>query len=387
MAPLPDRPLVAVVFRYVHHYRRPFYELLRTELDRRGIELVLVYGQPGPHEVAKDDAVEVAWGTRIVNRYLVIGSKDVCWQPCLGIVRDADLVIVEQASRLLATYALLVWRKFGGPKVAFWGHGRNIRPHAASHVGECVKAAMTRRADWFFAYNELSVKTLRAQGYQEARTSVVQNAVDTAALRAQRDDVDPSELADLRERFGLRGDNVGVFVGALYPEKRLPFLVAAADIVRRDVPDFELLVLGAGPDEQPLRQVAASRPWVRVVGALYGEEKAKVMLLGKALLLPGLVGLAILDGFALGLPIMTTRVPFHSDEIAYLEDGVNGVIVEEWRDPAPYAAAVTSLLGDPARLERMRTACGETAAKYTVRAMAENFADGVVRALEVTGAR
>ena len=36
------RPVVAVVFRYVHHYRREFYERVRVLLDERGVDFRLV---------------------------------------------------------------------------------------------------------------------------------------------------------------------------------------------------------------------------------------------------------------------------------------------------------------------------------------------------------
>ena len=82
-----------------------------------------------------------------------------------GAVRGADLVVVEQASRLLATYALLAWRAFGGPKVASWGQGHNVQTQNASQIGERVKGILTRRADWFFAYDEASLPVLTAQGF------------------------------------------------------------------------------------------------------------------------------------------------------------------------------------------------------------------------------
>ena len=78
------------------------------------------------------------------------------------------------------------------------------------------------------------------------------------------------------------------------------------------------------------------------------------MLLAKVQLLPGAVGLGILDGFALELPLVTTRAPFQGQEIAYLRDGVDGIMVDDWKDPSAYASAIVDLLGDAPRLERMR---------------------------------
>ena len=383
-APRPaaeQRPVVAVVFRYVHHYRERFYELLRTALDERGVELRLVAGDPGPRELAREDAVTLPWARHVRNRYWDLAGHELVWQPALALTRGADMVVVEQASRLLLTYALLLGRETGGPRVALWGHGRNIQPHRASPVGEAVKRVVSSRVDWWFAYNERSVEVVRAQGVAPYRITCVQNAVDTRALRAAAQALTEADLAAARERHGVRSTHVAVFTGALYPDKRLAFLVAAADLVRRRVPDFELLVIGVGPENDELREAARGRPWLRAAGPLYGAEKVAAMSLARCLALPGLVGLAILDGFALELPLVTCDVPYHSDEIAYLRDGENGLMLDEGGGTDAYADALGRLMLDDGLLERLRGGCRAAADKYTVEAMAENFADGVLRAL------
>ena len=110
-------------------------------------------------------------------------------------------------------------------------------------------------------------------------------------------------------------------------------------------------------------------------------SKVSAMAVAKVLLLPGLVGLGILDGQALGLPLVTTAVPFHSHEIAYLSPGVNGVCVAAWRDPEAYAREVVRLLTDPELLARLRDGCLRSAADHTVERMAANFTAGILNAL------
>jgi glycosyltransferase involved in cell wall biosynthesis len=105
------------------------------------------------------------------------------------------------------------------------------------------------------------------------------------------------------------------------------------------------------------------------------------MLLAKLTLMPGLVGLGVLDSFALRVPLVTTDVPYHSPEIEYLKDGVNGLIMPDRCDPSEYAAAVVGTLRDAKLRERLRRGCKESSALYTIEAMADNFADGVCRAL------
>jgi glycosyltransferase involved in cell wall biosynthesis len=379
------RPTVAVVFRYVHHYRREFYERVRALLDEHGVDFLLVAGQPGPLERPKRDAVRLPWAIPICNRYWRVGQRELCWQPCLRLVWGADLVIVEQAAKLLANYALLAGRHVGGPRVALWGHGRNVQPHRASALAEAVKRVLSRHVDWWFAYNATSVGVVRDLGYPPERITCVQNAVDTRSMSAARDALSDEDVAAVRRDLQLEGEHVGVFAGALYDDKRLAFLIAAADRVRQSLPDFELLVIGSGPDEGLVRRAAASRPWLHVLGPLYGLHKVRAMATAQALLLPGLVGLGILDGFALGLPLVTSRVPFHSHEIAYLVPGENGIMVEEWRDPAAYADAVVRLLTDRALLSRLSEGCRAAADTYTIEAMAEHFADGVTNALTALG--
>ena len=102
--------------------------------------------------------------------------------------------------------------------------------------------------------------------------------------------------------------------------KRLAFSVEATDAIRSEIPDFQLLVIGDGPDRQMVDSAAASRPWLHVLGALKGNPMVDAAVAADLCLNPGLVGLAVLDAFALSLPMVTCDVPYHSPEIEYLVD-------------------------------------------------------------------
>ncbi len=380
----PDvrRPLVVNVSRYLPQYRVAFYEVLRPTLAAQDIDFVYIHGQPGPAEAVKGDAATLGWETLVRNRVVPIGRGGVWWQPCLSIVRKADLVIVEQGARLLLNYGLAAAQRWSGPRLAFWGHGRHFAAHEVTGVGETLKAALARRAHWWFAYTERSARVVEGLGYPRERITVVQNAVDTRALREWRAALTSGDLALLRESLGLGDGPVGVYCGALYREKRLGFLVEACDRVREALPSFELLVVGGGEDESLVRAAAATRPWLHYVGPRFGREKVAHLALGDLFLMPGLVGLAILDAFALELPLVTTAVDYHSHEIEYLEDGRNGRLVTEPDDPSAYAHAVVGLLRDRDALERLRAGCRETASEVTVERMVERFCGGVVAALD-----
>ena len=373
---------VLVVLQYLPQYGVPFFERLRQLLQQAGVELVLLHGQPGDGNAGRGDAVTVTWSTRIRNRRVPLLGRAVYWQPCLGEALQADLVIVEQASKLLVNYPLLALQMAGVKRLAFWGHGRTPKASTPSAIGEAAKAFMSRRVHWWFAYNDLSARYVRELGFGAGRITSVQNAIDTRTLAAAAAAVTECELAALREKLGLAGPNVCLYIGAMYREKRLPFLIAACELVKKQVPDFEMLFVGSGPDRYIVEETVARNKWMRYLGPLFDDDKVPYFRLARLVLMPSAVGLGILDSFALEVPMVTTAAAYHGPEIDYLQDGVNGVMVQDSGSPAAYAGRVASLLADQAVLERLKAGCRRSAGIYSVESMAKNFADGVVAALE-----
>ncbi len=359
------------------HYRLGFHARTRKRLSQRGISYQLVYGLPDAAEAAKGDTAALPWATPIRNRRL----GPLLWQPALRHITGADLVILGQENKLLLNYLLQLSPKRFRPRIALFGHGRNFQSRAPQGIAEQWKRFWAIRADWWFAYTEETRRHIASLGFPEERITVFNNSVDTAALALEAERVTPERLAVRRAELGLAGRHVGVYVGGLYSDKRLGFLIEAADHVRERVADFELLIVGGGPSEPELKALAAGRPWVKMTGPRFGADKAELMALGHLFLMPGASGLAILDAGVMGLPMVATVFPWHGPEIAYLEDDVNGFMVTEWQDPGAYARAVTDLLGSPARRAAMAEAARKIASTHTIENMAERFVEGVNAAL------
>lgn len=372
---------VVIIQRVLTHYRIPFFEKLRSYLLDQGILLDVVYGDPYGAEARKRDTGVLEWGRPIKNRVLRVAQRELTWQPCLKLLRGADLVIVEQASRLLLNYLLFVGQRLGGPKVALWGHGQNLNAPVASRTGEAVKRALSRQPHWWFAYNDFSAQIVSRLGFPPERITSVQNTIDVTTLREQRQRITEMDVAKVRERLGLVGRNVGIFSGGLYAEKRIEFMFAAAHEARALLPDFELIVIGAGPEEALVAETAQRTDWIHWVGPLFDEEKAAHFAVARVVLMPGLVGLAVMDSFALEVPMITVDLPSHSPEIEYLLDGINGLKLESGATASEYAHVVHDLLRDEALHERLREGCRRAAETYTLEAMVERFAKGVIAAL------
>lgn len=371
---------VTIVQRILPHYRISFIERLNEQLAMRGIELDLVYGQELPGTVPCTVPFHTSWAREIRNRYLTFGSTELVWQPCLWNLRGSDLIIVEQSNRLLLNYCLQLRRSFSRPLLGFWGHGRNLQSRNPSGPRERLKSALVRHVDWWFAYTEMSRDTVLRSGFPEDRITLVNNAVDDEELRRgmqECKDIDPLETA---RSLGCSGGNVALFCGGLHRDKRIDFLMEAAERVRALVPDFELLVVGDGPERSRIEEAGRRLPWIHCVGAQMGAARARYFHASKLLMMPGMVGLVIVDSFIGRCPLFTTEFPFHSPEIAYLRSGYNGGMTAD--DVESYAQAVAEQLQQPRVLDGLKVGCEESARKYSLASMVSNFAGGIERCLK-----
>lgn len=371
---------VAIVQRALRRYRAGFFDALRDDLASDGIELLLFHSTLEAEEDSRDDALDVPWAQHLERRVARVGGRHLVWQPLVRDLRTADLVVVEQAAQLALNYRLLVRQVLGGPRVAFWGHGRSFAT-APSAVGERAKSGISTRAHWWFAHTSLSADVVADLGFDRARITIVDNAIDTTALQRDLADVGDLELHGLRDEVGIGPGPLGLFIGNLREEKRLDVLFAACDRIRSAVPGFELLVIGHGPEAASVTAAARDRPWLHDLGPRFDRDRARFLALADLLLVPASVGLVVLDSFAAGTPLVTSRTAGHGPEIAYLRNRENGVLVEDGTDPERYARAVIEVLQDAALFQRLRAGCSADATRYSIEAMTARFAAGVRSAL------
>ncbi len=371
---------VLVVQRRLTHYRVPFFTRLRTDLADAGLALTLAHGEPTAAECSKQDSGELDWAVRLPTRYALGGR--LCWQPFAALAAQADLAVVTAENKLLCNLRL----QFGAvpARVALWGHGGNLQGDPRSWR-ERFKRRVALQADWWLAYTEMSRDLVAAMGFPPERITVLNNAVDTAELRAQFAAVTPEAQAALRAELGLAGGPVGVYIGSLYAEKRIDFLLDAARELRRQVPGFELLVVGGGPLAGLVTQAALGSPWIKVLGVRTGAAKALAMSLAQIYLHPGALGLGVLDAFAAGLPMLTMPSRQHGPEFAYLSSGINSVVTQP--SLSAFTSAAVGLLSDDAARARLRQGCLAGAERYTLAQMSERFTAGAVAALQAPGWR
>ena len=356
------------------------FEQLKNVLARDGVALRVLVGTPAPSERAKNDSGTLDWAERVECKYWA--GERICWQRFGPAVPKTDLVIVTQEMKLLYNFVPMF-----GPrsyKLAYWGHGRNFQAVDEHSPIERVKRRLITPVDWWFAYTELSAKLVSEAGFPASSITCLNNSVDTNSFKQQLKSVDSNVLSRLRKTHGIPSSSpVGLYCGSLYAEKRIALLLQAAVQLRELRPDFHLVVLGEGSDAVQVREAAQRHPWIHYLGAVHGSDRAPYFRMADLFINPGLIGLAIIDAFCAGLPVVTTSTALHSPEITYLEPGRNGVFACD--TPKGFARDTAALLDDRTGLQQMAAYASTCADRYSLSAMVNHFAEGIQKCLSGPG--
>lgn len=369
---------VLILQEYIPHYRLPFFVALTKEASKVGIEIRIAYGDSTGSNSPRRDAVQMPGGIQLAQREWRIAGRRLTLRRLPTEAASADMLVYEQARRNLDLYrVILPTIKRGRRKIALWGHGRDYTK-ASSAVEVWLQRKLILAADWFFAYTEGAKDAVALTGFDQSKVTVVQNSIDTSELRRSVEQVDAITARRFDLEYDLKG-KTALFLGALDSSKRLGFLEEASLIAARLDSNFRLLIGGDGPLREQVEIWARSKPFVSYLGTLSGPAKALALASSQVIAMPGRVGLAAVDSFAAGVPMVTTCWPWHAPEFEYLVSGRNALITAD--DPEAYATSMVELLGDPDQLDCLVAHAASDAATYTIEEMVRRFLAGVSQAL------
>jgi glycosyltransferase involved in cell wall biosynthesis len=360
MEDLHMKPTVLVLQEQVPPYRVPLFRLLAEELGSRDLDLRVLSSSALPNA----DQLGFTHQRITMSKY-GLPALDAIYRgrpAVLVLPHSGRFAPVATAARLLQSH---------GRRQLFWGMGLARRYSVTSErdrrrVGEAVRRLMLSTCDHYLSYTELSTRSLLDRGYNAARITTLNNAVEGLAS---------PEQAMTAQRVPLQM----LFVASLVEDKEPLAAVAIVDRLRRLAPGATLHIVGDGALRPHCEQAASEREWVHYHGSQRGQALRRLALASDIAIIPGRVGLAVLEMASAGLPMATFADSCHGAEIAYLKDGINGFFLTSDTDAA--AKELGTLLTDRPAFERMRVAALRMASKYTIQRMAANFADGVLAIL------
>ena len=177
----------------------------------------------------------------------------------------------------------------------------------------------------------------------------------------------PPTVFEFSESGIARDPLLAIYVGRIFPPKRITDIIAIVERARTlSGQDLKLHVAGLLapiPYVETLRRMAAERPWLKLVGPVYGKEKASFMLSATYALhaeRDEAFGIAIAEYLKAG------NIPIVPDEGGPAEIVANGALVFRTNEDA--AQTLAHLLADDAFREDQRRRCAERAADFTLAA-------------------
>ena len=214
-------------------------------------------------------------------------------------------------------------------------HGTNIAVplvggcHCVSTIADLVSARVPGTFTPFYDfYRKLSVPAAASRSVHVVAISestrhdilellrVVPEKVTTIHLGVDASFVpvtDAARLERTRERLGLPGRFI-LHVGAVERQKRLePLMVAAADVLKRDLVDCVVLAGEEGRGAQNVRQVVAElgiSERVKFLGYVHQELMAPLYTLARCAVYPSWYegfGMPVLEAMACGTPVVTSN--------------------------------------------------------------------------------
>ena len=264
-------------------------------------------------------------------------------------------VLHAHSPSLNAIAALRAGKRFGIPVVyevrAFWedaavDHGTSAENGLRYRATRALETWALRQADAVTTICEGLRRDIVARGIPADKVTVIPNAVDIDKFA-----VGGTADQDLKARLGLAGTRLIGFIGSFYAYEGLDVLLRAVPALTARLPDLRVLLVGGGPQDAQLRQLAQDlniADKVVFTGRVPHDQVNMYYDLLDVLVYPRLpmrltelvTPLKPLEAMAQGRILAASDVGGHLELIA---DGKTGVLFKA-ADPASLAEKVGALL-------------------------------------------
>jgi glycosyltransferase involved in cell wall biosynthesis len=312
---------VTVVTNILSPYRLPLYQCLAS---MPGLDVtVILLAESEANRQWHNDLQADGFATRVLpgkSFYLWRWELPVHLNRGLGRMLDSqepDVVMVSGWDQIGYWQAAWWCRRRSIPLVLHNGSTRTSGLHKG-RAWMALRRTMVRLATSYVAYGSQAREYLLSLGAQPEQVHVGLNTVDVDAMAtAVQEERAKSEFSQRRSAYP---PILLLYVGQLIPRKRLDLLLHALASVETD--DLGLLIVGAGPEEQSLRDLAASLSLRNVYFEGFRQPAAlpHYYALADALVLPSdreVWGLVVNEALAAGLYVICSDTVGASFDVIY----------------------------------------------------------------------
>jgi glycosyltransferase involved in cell wall biosynthesis len=334
---------------------------LADGLACRGLSLTLVFSEPPKPWLMHELDLR---GVKV--RTLPFSRPYTAAMELLALLREARPTLVH-FHFLRATSPLVAAARLAGARVVLHDHITPVRAHA-SRLYEVMKKARDLMwnplVDLRVAVSDVVADSVTDVEHVDRRRVVtVENGIDTERF-------EQADGAGIKTELDCVGKPLLVCVSRLKAEKGVESAVRALPLVGRDA---VLALVGEGPEEVPLRELAAElriTDRVRFLGVR--DDVDRILAASDVVVVPShweeAFGLAVVEGMAAGKPVVVSQSGAMPEIV-----GATGVVVPK-KDPPALAAAITRLLDDPLLCTRLgRIARARARGRYGMRRWVEDM--------------
>lgn len=191
------------------------------------------------------------------------------------------------------------------------------------------------------------------------KVHVIPPGIDVRKFPSRYSEKGRSVRQIMRQRLGVAGtQKVILYVGRFIPRKGITVLLEAFRQVHEQHPDSELWIIGGKPNQasdfhRSVRQKAQGLP-VRFLGFINQSRLPAYYLAADVFACPSQqpesFGMVNLEASATGLPVVASNAWGLRESV---KDGVSGVLVRDYTNPAAFANAIHSFFVTPSRLDEL----------------------------------
>lgn len=351
---------ILIVQPVVPHYRTSFFRLLQESNDLT----IRVAAADRFGGMQSDPAFERA---RAPIRPLIPGKA--YWQTVdTSDLRAGDGLILSGNAHFLNLLPDMLEAHWRGLRVGWWGHWRSTGRRKTLSV---VRRALSLKADVMVTYSAAEREAAIAFGSAAERTFAAPNTIDDRRIRQLMSTLSTTRIED---PVFSPGQPYFLSIGRLIPAKRVDLVLRALAAVTRPYAPG-LVIVGAGPEQDALRDLAASlgiSRRVRFAGSVTRDEDLLPYFSGAlATVSAGPIGLAAPHSLAFHVPVIFVDVS-NGPEEDFLVPGFNSLRCAQ--SEGELSAAMVSMLSDPALAARLKQGACESAHRdVSITKMAEGF--------------
>ena len=373
---------VAIIQRVLPRYRLPVFEKIgrsyQTALtvysgDKLGIRESVTDSQTPAFKLCSVYTAEI----RILGLTFCI-QPGVPWHILFG---RHDALIVEASPWVLSNWLVFVIAKLKRTPIIGWGSGSGKvwNSKLQTLFSPIQKLLFKFVFDACIAYGSSSAELFNNLGHPKDKIFLAWNSIDTEETEKRISEIcnDSSHVEKLKKQLGLNTYKTVLFVGQLQPPKQIPNLLKAFAIIKRNLPDCGLIIVGDGPERNYLQEVSQSLSLDDVIflGDLRGKNLAEIFVVADVFVLPGWGGLAIQEAVSYGLPVVTTRGD--GTAVDLVQNEINGFILSEGK-PEYIAEKIRTILTDDTLCKNMGKQSRQIALhKINIDTMVEGFLNAI----------